>query len=224
MTLLKPIEILTPNILEEGTTQCSYDFDAINRIRTTDITFTQSVSLDTLILKETDGTNIKIATTVEGQSLLLGEVSGNTKSSLIIRLEQNLMPVNNLQITVHNPQSDVKEGIAILCKSLLVLSEALTTLTRNDYTREGYHYLANGNIVKWHELTKFGCNLRIENLKKPLRDAFLKYHEKYTFLTYIFYGEYDEDFCYQVTSKSQPSETFDRRTRLYTLDCQLLER
>lgn len=221
---IKPIEILSSNLLDLPNIKITRSFDSETRIKTVDIDFSDSLVTDTIIIKNTDALSIKVQTIIDEQPTTLAEVTENTKASLIIRFNEEGNTLQNLRLTFHNPQTDIREGEIILCKSILMLSQALTTLTRNDYNREGYHYTADGTLIKWHEFTKFGCNLKIQNLTKDIRDSILKHNMERAFLTYIFYGEHDGDFCYQLTTKSHPVESFDRRTGLYQLDLQLLER
>ena len=210
------IEILTPNLLSnatlsEGGNSKTYTFatlTAINKI----IIKNSNLTALTVEYKAAAGDNFTTLTPTQATS---GQDFIFTLSAPVnvVVLKLTFMASGTLSI-----------GKVIAANTLLNLSEVLSTLSGCNYAREGYHYLANGSLIKWKDFTKYALTLTLENINLPVKQNLENILKKNTFLTYIFYGSFDSALISEYALKQTPFFNFDRRRALYKTTLNLLEK
>ncbi len=210
------IEILTSNLLENATLSESgntktYTFSALTEINKIIIKNTNLTALTIEYKTSVEGSFSTITPTVEtcGQDFIY--IFPNVVSMLILKLTFTASGTLNV-------------GKIIAAKTLLNLSEVLSTLSGNIYAREGHHYLANGNLVKWTDFTKFNLNLNLENISSTVKQNLENILKNNTFLTYIFYGNFDTTVTGEYALSRSPFFNLDRRRALYKTTLNLLEK
>ena len=209
-------EILTPNLLENATLSES------GNVRT--YTFSAQTAVNKIIIKNTNLT----ALTIEYKTSSEAEFS--TITATVETCGQDFIYtfssiVNALILKLTFIASDtLSVGKIIAAKNLLTLSEVLSTLSGNIYAREGHHYLANGALVKWKDFTKFNLTLNLDNISSSVKQNLENILKNNTFLTYIFYGNFDTTISGEYALAHTPFFNLDRRRTLYKTTLNLLEK
>ena len=107
--------------------------------------------------------------------------------------------------------------------ALLTLN-ARSSFKRKDAAKCGNLRMSDGNLVAWQEWQKVEGTLSLQNVTQSDRDTLLAAIADYDFLTFTFFTDYDPAQTYVFLVSEPPTETFDRRTRLYSLELSLKER
>ncbi len=210
------IGILTPNLLENATLSES------GNVKT--YTFTALTEVNKIIIKNSNLT----ALTIEYKTSAEGEFS--TITATVESCEQDFIfnfpsYVSMLILKLTFTYTDTLNiGKIIAAKTLLNLSEVLSSINGNIYAREGHHYLANGELVKWQDFTKFNINLSLENINHTVKQNLENILKNNTFLTYIFYGSFDTTIAGEYALGRAPFFNLDRRRALYKTTLNLLEK
>ena len=210
------IEILTPNLLENATLA-----EASN---TKTYTFSALTSINKIIIKNSNLT----ALTIEYKTSAEGDFS--TITAAVETYEQDFIftfssAVNALILKLtFTYQNTLSIGKIIAAKTLLTLSEVLSSINGSIYAREGHHYLANGALVKWKDFTKFNLTLSLENISSTIKQNLENILKNNTFLTYIFYGNFDTTLAGEYALSRTPFFNLDRRRSLYKTTLNLLEK
>jgi len=118
-------------------------------------------------------------------------------------------------ITIYAPDN--------LTTPLLTLN-ARSSFKRKDAAKCGNLRMSDGSLVAWQEWQKVEGTLSLQNVTQTDRDALLAAIADYDFLTFAFFTDYDPAQTYVFCVAEPPTETFDRRTRLYSLELSLKER
>lgn len=210
------IEILTPNLLENATLSESGN--------TKTYTFSAQTALNKIIIKNTNlnALTIEYKTTAEGDFSTITPTVESCGQDFIFTFPSvvNIL-ILKLTFTVSGSLNVDK---IIAAKNLLTLSEVLSTLSGNIYAREGHHYLANGALVKWKDFTKFNLTLNLENISATVKQNLENILKNNTFLTYIFYGNFDTTIIGEYALAHTPFFNLDRRRALYKTALSLLEK
>lgn len=210
------IEILTPNLLENAVLTESGNAKTY--------TFTALTALNKIIIKSSNLTalTIEYKAAAEDSFTTLTPTQETCGQDFIFTLSA---PVNMLVLKLtFTALSTLNIGKIIAANTLLNLSEVLSTLSGNTYSREGHHYLANGALIKWKDFTKYALTLILENISATVKQNLENILKNNTFLTYIFYGAFDTALIGEYALKQMPFFNFDRRRALYKTTLNLLEK
>ena len=212
---IKCIEILTPNLLENATLSESGNAKTY--------TFSALTQIGKIIIKNSNLTalSIEYKTSAEAEFAEVTATQETCNGDFIFTFSEVNILVLKLTFTASGTLSI---GKIVAAKSLLNLSEVLSTLSGNIYAREGHHYLANGALVKWTDFTKFNLTLSLENISATLKQNLENILKNYTFLTYIFYGSFDITLAGEYALSQMPFFALDRRRTLYRTTLSLLEK
>ena len=209
------IEILTPNLLKTATLS--------EEENTRTYTFPALTKINKIIIKNSNLT----ALTIEYKTYVESDFS--TITAAVEICEQDFIftfqnPVNMLVLKLTFTADDtLNTGKIIGANTLISLKEVLSTLSGNVYAREGHHYLANGELVKWCDFTKFNLSLSLENISLSVKQNLEKILNGNTCLTYIFYGNFDTALTGEYALSHAPFFNLDRRRALYKTTLNLLE-
>lgn len=210
------IEILTPNLLENATLAETSD--------TKTYTFSALTEINKIIIKNSNLTalTIEYKTSAEGEFSTVTAAVENCGQDFIFTFPSTVnLLILKLTFTYTGTLS---VGKIIASKTLLNLSEVLSTVNGNVYAREGHHYLANGELIKWQDFTKFNLTLSLENLNSTVKQNLENILKNNTFLTYIFYGSFDTTVAGEYALSHAPFFNLDRRRGLYKTTLNLLEK
>lgn len=212
---IRCIEILTPNLLENATITESGN--------TKTYTFESLTQINKIIIKNSNLTalTIEYKANAEDNFTELTPTQENCGQDFIFTLPA---PVNILILKLTFTAANLKIRKIIAADILLNLSDILSNLSGNIYSREGHHYLANGTLVKWQDFTKYNLTLSLENINSTLKQNLENIFKTYTFLTYIFYGSFDITLADEYALRQAPFFTLDRRRTLYKTNLNLLEK
>ncbi|MBO4708095.1 MAG: hypothetical protein J5594_06055 [Elusimicrobiaceae bacterium] len=209
-------EILTSNILENATLSESGNAKTY--------TFSAQSAINKIIIKNTNLTalTIEYKTSAEGDFSTITATVESCGQDFIFTFP-SVINILILKVTF-TASGTLNVGKIIAAKTLLTLSEVLSTLSGNIYAREGHHYLANGALVKWKDFTKFNLTLSLENISTTVKQNLENILKNNTFLTYIFYGNFDTTILGEYALAHTPFFSLDRRRALYKTALNLLEK
>lgn len=210
------IEILTPNLLENATLS--------ETSSTKTYTFSVLTEINKIIIKNSNLTalTIEYKTSEEGNFSTITAIVETCGQDFIFVFPTAVnMLILKLTFTCQNT---LTIGKIIAASTLLNLTEVLSTLSGNIYTREGHHYLANGALIKWQDFAKFNLTLNLENINSTFKQNLEDILTNNTFLTYIFYGDFDISLAGEYALSRTPFFNLDRRRALYKTTLNLLEK
>ena len=213
---LSCIEILTPNLLKNATLSESGN--------TKTYTFSALTEINKIVVKNSNLTalTIEYKAAAEDNFTTLTATQETAGQDFIFTLSAI---TNILVLKLTFTASDtLTVGEIIAAKTLLNLSEVLSTVSGNTYAREGHHYMANGALIKWRDFTKYSLNLNLENISLTVKQNLENILNENTFLTYIFYGSFDITLAGEYALKQAPFFNFDRKRALYKTALTLLEK
>lgn len=152
-------------------------------------------------------------------------ISDNAEDNLIIELAAPVYAdqVRLSALTTMEANVDKQIGELKLCKYVLTL-DALSNFERTDWRRGGTYRTRSGSLVRWNEAERVEGNFTIENITQTQRDAIYQATKDYDFLTFVLYDNFDPAAVYEFAIVNPPIETFDRKTRLYSITLQVKER
>ncbi len=210
------IEILTPNLLENATLSESGN--------TKTYTFSSQTAVNKIIIKNSNLTALTIdyKATTEGDFSTISATVESCGQDFIFTFP-SIVNMLILKLTF-TTSGTLSIGKIIAAKNLLILSEVLSTLSGNIYAREGHHYLSNGALIKWKDFSKFNLNLNLENISATIKQNLENILKNNTFLTYIFYGNFDTTVNGEYALSHTPFFNLDRRRALYKTTLNLLEK
>lgn len=210
------IEILTPNLLENATLSTTSS--------TKTYTFSALTSINKIIIKNSNLTalTIEYKTSAEGDFSTITATVENYGQDFIFTFP-SAVNILILKLTF-TYQGTLSTGKILAVKSILILSEVLSSISGNIYAREGHHYLANGTLLKWKDFTKFNLTLSLENINSTIKQNLENILKNNTFLTYIFYGNFDTTLAGEYALSRTPFFNLDRRRTLYKTTLNLLEK
>ncbi len=103
-----------------------------------------------------------------------------------------------------------------ICQSILTGSQLWRSdLPRNDDQRAGNFRVGDGGLTFWREWTKFGAAGTIYDLAKADHDLLFPYLKTASFITVVFYEDFDLTECYEVAIVNPPNHRLNRKTQLY---------
>lgn len=210
------IEILTPNLLENAALTESGNAKTY--------TFSALTALNKIIIKSSNLTalTVEYKAAAEENFTTLTPAQETCGQDFIFTLSAPL-DVLVLKLTF-TASGTLNTGKIIAANTLLNLSDVLSTLSGNIYSREGQHYLANGTLIKWKDFSKYSLSLTLENINLTIKQSIENILKNNTFLTYIFYGSFDTALANEYALKQIPFFNFDRRRALYKTTLNLLEK
>ena len=210
------IEILTPNLLENATLSESGNAKTY--------TFSAQTAANKIIVKNSNLTalTIEYKTSAEGDFSTITATVESCGQDFIFTFP-SVVNILILKLTF-TASGTLSIGKIIASKTLISLSEVLSSISGNIYAREGHHYLANGALVKWQDFTKFNLALNLENISATIKQNLENILKSNTFLTYIFYGNFDMTIAGEYALSRAPFFNLDRRRALYKTTLNLLEK
>ncbi len=213
---LSCIEILTPNLLENAVLSESGNAKTY--------TFSELTEINKIIVKNSNLTalNIEYKANAEDNFTTLTATQETCGQDFIFTLSA---PVSMLILKLtFTASGTLSIGKIIAAKTLLNLSEVLSTVSGNIFAREGYHYMANGALIKWKDFNKYTLTLTLDNINLTVKQNLENILNNNTFLTYIFYGSFDTALISEYAVKQMPFFNLDRRRTLYKTTLNLLEK
>lgn len=111
-----------------------------------------------------------------------------------------------------------------VCLDLLSLGLTLSDWQPAGEQKAGAYRLAGGPLVAWKEWTKLSGTLSLENVAKATKDSLLPYIKTSSFITLVFYADFDASEIYEFSIVSPPSIGVDRKAELFNLGIELRER
>lgn len=213
---LSCIEILTQNLLENAALSESGN--------TKTYTFSALTKINKIVVKNSNLTalTLEYKAAAEDDFTTLTATQETCGQDFIFTLSA---PVNVLILKLtFTVSGTLTIGKIIAAKTLLNLSELLSSISGNIYAREGHHYMANGALIKWSDFSKYSLNLTLENINLTVKQDLENILKNNTFLTYIFYGSFDITLAGEYALKQTPFFNFDRKRTLYKTALTLLEK
>jgi len=111
-----------------------------------------------------------------------------------------------------------------LCRAVMELNRALTSVSFGATEKGGTYYLSGGGLVAWRDYSKRAAALRAENLPPEDRRALIGAFAENLFLSLSLADEGGDACAVEFARSAPPQETYDRRTGLYTVSVELRER
>jgi hypothetical protein len=195
-----------------------------------------SRSFDTIILQNTNVSSVRamvqdaqgnqtviqsLQRRLMGQSQLPGAVTG---SDAII----SLGTVSCVQITLYFDATQTANQDKYIGELRLVQSVAqpsvLSAWKRKDAAKSGNARLADGHLLAWQEWQRCEGTLTLQNLGKADHDAIIAALAAYDWLTVAFCYSFDPTQIFELRVTEPPTESFDRKAQLYSLELALKER
>lgn len=112
----------------------------------------------------------------------------------------------------------------ILTDALVLLDKALSSFTPSGYLRGGCHYTAAGSLVSWREFCKNSGSLLLENLPGEVKKTVESVCGEYVFLTFIFYGSYDLSQSGEYALTAPLKAELRRESGLWSLRLEITEK
>lgn len=234
--MIKPIEILKPNILEDA---LLFDLQGedilLNQGRKNTVSggfravFEAPVKVSRMLIKNTDISNIQIdvKTSAEAADFTPFADFDLVKSGRDILLSFSA-PAEACAFEFSFAGAESSENVFfysfILTDSILLLDKALSSFTPSGYLRGGYHYTAGGTLITWKEFSKNSGSLVLENLPAALKQKLESLCDENVFLTFIFYGSYDLSQSGEYALTSPLKAELSRSGGLWTLRLEITEK
>lgn len=234
--MIKPIEILKPNILEDALLFDLQGEDfSLNQGRKNTVSggfravFEAPVKVSRMLIKNTDILNIQIGvkTSAEAADFTPFADFDLVKSGRDILLSFSA-PAEACAFEFSFTGAESSENVFfynfILTDSILLLDKALSSFTPSGYLRGGYHYTAGGTLITWKEFSKNSGSLVLENLPAALKQKLESLCDENVFLTFIFYGSYDLSQSGEYALTSPLKAELSRSGGLWTLRLEITEK
>lgn len=231
---IKPIEILSANLLEDASLSDAQGEALANKsgVKNTisgamTAVFSGAVSADKILIKNTDAQSITIEykSAPSDESFTLFEDFALVKSGrdILITFDAPLEAAS-FKFTLLGESSSLYFYEFILLSSLLFLDKALTTFTPSGYRKGGYHYTADGTLIRWHEFSKNSGSLVLENLPESTKQTLEYICDGNVFLTFLFYGAYDLSQSGQYALTADFKAELNRLSGLWSVYLEITEK
>ena len=102
--------------------------------------------------------------------------------------------------------------------------KALTSFTPSGYRKGGYHYTADGTLIRWHEFSKKSGALVLENLSETTKQTLEYICDENIFLTFLFYGAYDLSQSGQYALTADFKAELNRLSGLWNVYLEITEK
>ncbi len=112
----------------------------------------------------------------------------------------------------------------IVCNSLLLLDDVLSSLEQDIYFKGGHHYLEDGSLMLWEEFSKNALSVKLSNVTKEKKNSLLALLKQNDFLTCVFYGAYEMSLSSQYGLRRPAKVILGRVLALYEISLELMER
>lgn len=97
-------------------------------------------------------------------------------------------------------------------------------LARHDEQRAGNYRTGDGRLVFWREWTKYASSGTIYDVTLADYQLLLPYLTTAALLTIVLYDDHDPTACYEVALVTPPAHSINRKTALYEISLDLMER
>lgn len=231
---IKPIEILSANLLEEASLSDAQGEALANKsgVKNTisgamTAVFSGAVSADKILIKNTDAQSITIEykSAPSDESFTLFEDFALVKSGrdILITFDAPLEAASFKFTLLGEGESVYFYEFALLSR-LLFLDKALTSFTPSGYRKGGYHYTADGTLIRWHEFSKNSGSLVLENLPESTKQTLEYICDENVFLTFLFYGAYDLSQSGQYALTADFKAELNRLSGLWSVYLEITEK
>ncbi len=220
---IKPIEIFSSNLvtsaaqissssaqdnagalLLEGGTRLWQSENSSEDAAYIEITLDSAVLADALLIKSSNLASLtlsyKAALEDETYTSMSAFTLTQTGEDIFIKFETALS-FEVLKIVYGGSSDSCYAKGLIVCKSLLLLDDVLSSLEQDIYFKGGHHYLEDGSLVLWEEFSKNALSAKLSNVSKEKKNYLLSLLKQNDFLTYIFYGVYEMSLSAQYGLK-----------------------
>lgn len=179
-------------------------------------------TIDTLILTNTNIVNMTVSANVGGTYTTLFTVSGNDKSTLIVKLA-NPVTTSSLKFTIpddtFNPQYiNAQIGVYGFLCNLLALTDSSYKIDAN----AGGYRVVSGAYIHWADYKKWVAKVKMENLPQSQFDA-LTQQADLGEMTVIPYEDLQADEIYECAVNREYSYELNRKTELFSLELEFNE-
>lgn len=230
---MKPYIFLTENYLRNTQDQNSSSID-ITKISNVQPDYEQVIffadrygnivnrTIDTLILTNTNIVNMTVSANVGGTYTTAFTVSGNDKSTLIVKLA-NPVTTSSLKFTIpddtFNPQYiNAQIGVYGFLCNLLALTDSSYKIDAN----AGGFRVVSGAYIHWADYKKWVAKVKMENLPQSQFDA-LTQQADLGEMTVIPYEDLQADDIYECAVNREYSYELNRKTELFSLELEFNE-
>lgn len=230
---MKPYIFLTENYLRNTQDQNSASID-ITTISNVQPDYKQVIffadrygnivnrTIDTLILTNTNIVNMTVSANVGGTYTTAFTVSGNDKSTLIVKLA-NPVTTSSLKFTIpddtFNPQYiNAQIGVYGFICNLLALTDSSYKIDAN----AGGFRVVSGAYIHWADYKKWVAKVKMENLPQSQFDA-LTQQADLGEMTVIPYEDLQADEIYECAVNREYSYELNRKTELFSLELEFNE-
>lgn len=179
-------------------------------------------TIDTLILTNTNIVNMTVSANVGGTYTTAFTVSGNDKSTLIVKLA-NPVTTSSLKFTIpddtFNPQYiNAQIGVYGFICNLCALTDSSYKIDAN----AGGFRVVSGAYIHWADYKKWVAKVKMENLPQSQFDA-LTQQADLGEMTVIPYEDLQADEIYECAVNREYSYELNRKTELFSLELELNE-
>lgn len=179
-------------------------------------------TIDTLILTNTNIVNMTVSANVGGTYTTAFTVSGNDKSTLIVKLA-NPVNTSSLKFTIpddtFNPQYiNAQIGVYGFLCNLLALTDSSYKIDAN----AGGFRVVSGAYIHWADYKKWVAKVKMENLPQSQFDA-LTQQADLGEMTVIPYEDLQADEIYECAVNREYSYELNRKTELFSLELEFNE-
>lgn len=179
-------------------------------------------TIDTLILTNTNIVNMTVSANVGGTYTTAFTVSGNDKSTLIVKLA-NPVTTSSLKFTIpddtFNPQYiNAQIGVYGFLCNLLALTDSSYKIDAN----AGGFRVVSGAYIHWADYKKWVAKVKMENLPQSQFDA-LTQQADLGEMTVIPYEDLQADEIYECAVNREYSYELNRKTELFSLELEFNE-
>ena len=230
---MKPYIFLTENYLRNTQDQNSASID-ITTISNVQPDYEQVIffadrygnivnrTIDTLILTNTNIVNMTVSANVGGTYTTAFTVSGNDKSTLIVKLA-NPVTTSSLKFTIpddtFNPQYiNAQIGVYGFLCNLLALTDSSYKIDAN----AGGFRVVSGAYINWADYKKWVAKVKMENLPQSQFDL-LTQQADLGEMTVIPYEDLQADEIYECAVNREYSYELNRKTELFSLELEFNE-
>lgn len=230
---MKPYIFLTDNYLRNTQDQNSASID-ITTISNVQPDYEQVIffadrygnivnrTIDTLILTNTNIVNMTVSANVGGTYTTAFTVSGNDKSTLIVKLA-NPVTTSSLKFTIpddtFNPQYiNAQIGVYGFICNLLALTDSSYKIDAN----AGGYRVVSGAYIHWADYKKWVAKVKMDNVTKEQFDL-LTAQADLGEMTVIPYEDLQADEIYECAVNREYSYELNRKTELFSLELEFNE-
>lgn len=232
--MIKPIEILSPNLLEKAQI-LSFSAEETPIKQGAKNTFSDGfcavfedkIKADKILIKTADIQNISIyykQALTQAEYQLFEDFSTTVSGADILVNFNSTLEAQELKFIFSAENVEINFNYFLLLENYLVLDKALSSFNPSNYIRGGYHYSLDGSLIAWRDLVKNSGLLSLENLPQETKTVLEELYEQNIFLTFIFYGGRDLSQSGEYALTSAFNASLNRTTGLWSVNLDITEK